>query len=92
MSKVGEYYLRSSQISEMENAFREQWTVLAIRKAEMVTDMELPKGSIQIQIGWDDFAELFAQEDYSEMDGPTQGSIVRFLWDGSVMYVADSRF
>lgn len=92
MSKVGEYYFRLSQISEMEAAFQEQWTVLAIRKAEVVTDMELPEGSMEIQLCWDDFEEMFQGENYSEMDGPVQGSSVRFLWKSPVMYVADSRF
>lgn len=81
-----------AQIAVVKEAFRNQFTVLSIRSADVVTEMELPDGSMEIQLCWDDFEDLFQGEDYSEMDGPVQGSTVRFLWKSPVMYVADSRF
>lgn len=80
------------KIAAVKEAFRSQFTVLSIRSADVVTEMELPEGSMEIQLCWDDFEEMFQSEDYSEMDGPVQGSTVRFLWKSPVMYVADSRF
>lgn len=80
------------KINAVKEAFRSQFTVLSIRSADVVTEMELPEGSMEIQLCWDDFEEMFQGENYSEMDGPVQGSSVRFLWKSPVMYVADSRF
>ena len=80
------------KIDAVKEAFRSQFTVLSIRSADLVTEMELPEGSMEIQLCWDDFEEMFQGEAYCEMDGPVQSSTVRFLWKSPVMYVADSRF